>query len=230
VKYTDTRLLGTGWNFDCHALLVLPKHLIPPSLPDFESRLTVYLPDVEKSDVLNYLTYCYTGRFVLLRINSKCIHFTFSLPTNRDAKQGFQVLIKMLWPDGDRNDNHSDHVTVSSGVRNESDLNTAEGPNSSKQEDLFSDNENLGSEDENSDEETNEESDNNQPSNISEDFGGRSSEDLSSPGISLGQRSSMDNNSKRKRARVLMPQRKPSLPDPDIDNFECKVCHRIIKE
>ena len=223
MKYTDTRLLGTNWHFDCHALLVLPKHLISPTLPDFESRLTVYLADVEKSDVLNYLTYCYTGRFVILRINSKCMNFTFSLPTNRDAKKGFQGLIKMLWPDGDRNDNHSDPVIVSSGVRNESVLNTAEGPNSSKQE-------GLGSEDENSDEETNEESDDNQPSNRSLEFGGRGSQDLSSPGISLGQRSSMDNYSKRKRARVLLPQRKHSLPDPDIDNFKCKICHKIIKE
>ena len=66
VCYANTRLKGNGWYFDCHAIIVLPLQLIPVSLPSESSMLTVFLPEAEKRDVLNYLTFCYTGRWAIV--------------------------------------------------------------------------------------------------------------------------------------------------------------------
>jgi len=64
VSFADTRLKGDSWHFDCHAVLILPWSLIPTPLQETSSStLTVLLPpETKKSVVLNYLTFCYTGR------------------------------------------------------------------------------------------------------------------------------------------------------------------------
>ena len=65
LKYVDTRVYGAGgWFYDCHASLVLQPELVP--LLYGQTRITVILPESEKIDFVNYLTYCYTGRYVKL--------------------------------------------------------------------------------------------------------------------------------------------------------------------
>merc|ERR1712096_296590 len=79
---TDCRLRGPTWFFDCHALLVLPKTLIPSSHLISEEKLTVILdPEVKEDDVNSYLTYVYSG----------------SIPSVPEEFQGFIAFIKFLW-------------------------------------------------------------------------------------------------------------------------------------
>jgi len=81
VSYTDTRICGDGWHFDCHAHMVLPLTIIPQTFP-FMSRLTIIFPGVEKPDVINYLTYCYSGR----------------IPSSDNELQGVKDILKMMVP------------------------------------------------------------------------------------------------------------------------------------
>ena len=64
--FTDTRFVGDNFHFDCHSTLVLPHALIPVTLPESPTSLTVSFPGVVKEDMANYLTYCYSGRLVVV--------------------------------------------------------------------------------------------------------------------------------------------------------------------
>ena len=63
IGYCDTKFVGKDWHFNCHAILVLPINLIPTSLPEYETRLTVFFPEASKDDAVSFLTYCYSGRW-----------------------------------------------------------------------------------------------------------------------------------------------------------------------
>eukprot|EP00092_Neocalanus_flemingeri_P004011 GFUD01004317.1.p1 GENE.GFUD01004317.1~~GFUD01004317.1.p1 ORF type:complete len:280 (+),score=52.03 GFUD01004317.1:44-883(+) len=83
-KLTDTRLVGNSFYFVCHGLLVLPISMISPPYPTSSEKLTVLLPpEVKQEDVLNYLTYVYSG----------------ILPSSPEEIRGFLRFVEILWSD-----------------------------------------------------------------------------------------------------------------------------------
>ena len=62
LRYTDMRIQGGDWFFDCHAVIVLPMYLLSDAILTCQNRINVLVPDISKATVRNYLTFCYTGR------------------------------------------------------------------------------------------------------------------------------------------------------------------------
>ena len=60
LNYADTRIHGNGWSYDCHASMVLQADMVDHHERYFQ--INIMVPDVKKSDIVNFLTYCYTGR------------------------------------------------------------------------------------------------------------------------------------------------------------------------
>ena len=61
VSFADTRFKGSSWKYDCHAVMVMPLQMISESALG-EVKMTVLFPDWDQKTVVNYLTFCYSGR------------------------------------------------------------------------------------------------------------------------------------------------------------------------
>ena len=74
LRFTDTRIKGDDWFFDCHAAIVLPHYLLSDALVMNQNKITVLVPEISKTVVMNILTFRYTGKKDILYYLRPVIH------------------------------------------------------------------------------------------------------------------------------------------------------------
>ena len=100
VSFADTRFKGSSWKYDCHAVMVMPLQMISETTLG-EVKMTVLFPDWDQKTVVNYLTFCYSGRYVryFCLQRKRDDHHTFS-KTNRASRS---LLLSLSKPNPNSN-------------------------------------------------------------------------------------------------------------------------------